>query len=946
MTTKAYVDIHGRNKTDRAFNKVESNVSRLDNSFKKLNTGIAAFGTGIALLKLVSLGKSSIDSADKIDKLSTRLGASSEALSQYRHVASQAGIEFNTLTMGWQRMTRRVAEAAKGTGEAKGALIELGISAKALNKLAPDQQFEALADALQKVENPADRVRLSMKLFDSEGVSLIQTMKGGAAGIREMREEADRLGLTLSEKQTRGAADAKDAIDRLTSSISGAFSQAVLDNIGFIETFAQVIADIKPIALGMIGEFMVGLEHLKAAAKVAGEGLKLAFVAPIAFITDSFGEMVTRFGKFSSIFGENDISLAIKDFGKSIKNTLNPIDNFNKKVRQIKLEKDKAIAATRALTMEMMDEAGAAKAVTKALVTTNTSTVKLAGSTMSLANQQKILSTVMNASKKAANQLATATGVNLLKSQAQLNKAVAQAQLKHVNYNKALQAAHNTVIKQAAPGTKAYTRLMQALGFTVAKTASITVKSTTLMSTAWQRFGSVADNALQRFFRSGLKDTKSFTSSIKDFFKDMIAEILAEITKLLAKNAFKKFLAFVTGKSQTTSLFSGLGNLLGLGGGSSSGGSSSGGMPSVSPTSLLSVGAKIAKGAKTAWAAVTKAGSLLKSGATKLLGSIPGWGQAALAAVAVFAIAKKVFGGGRSPQELAEDQLSAVDQATKEGRNEQVQLGQAAGTAVSFLGGFDEFSTFFGIDKAKADIQQIGDIFKANFGGDALLAVKDGILRIEDKSRKFSENNEEIVAQVKASIIEFELQFTKTEKSILASLGSSITGVDELFDSMKDSGLSTSEKLVRSYSQFFNKTKAEGEQWLASSGLQADRWAQIFDSATGPVLSQLVGLGNAGVQSFNDIANSATSLSSDIIGLNDVLSETARRQSNIVPIGSQKPTNIPQIPSGDNVVPINGAQDSQANGNQGLSPDAAAIVAEMREQTEEMRAARTAPGGR
>jgi len=117
MATKAYVEIHGRNKTDRAFNKVQGNVSKLDNSFKKLNSGIAAFGTGLALLKLISLGNNAIDSADKIDKLSTRLGASSEALSQYRHVASQSGIEFNTLTMGWQRMTRRVAEAAKGTGE-------------------------------------------------------------------------------------------------------------------------------------------------------------------------------------------------------------------------------------------------------------------------------------------------------------------------------------------------------------------------------------------------------------------------------------------------------------------------------------------------------------------------------------------------------------------------------------------------------------------------------------------------------------------------------------------------------------------------------------------------------------------------------------------------------------------------------------------------------------
>lgn len=204
------------------FNSFEKRAGRsLGNVRRKVSglMGSISAMTGVAgVLSVAGLGAivtSSLDAADKVGKLSARLGASTEALSQYQHVAELSGIKFNTLTMGWQRMTRRVAEAAQGTGEAKNALIELNVSAQDLNQLKPEEQFEVLADALMKVENQADRVRLSMKLFDSEGVSLLQTMTKGAAGIREMREEAHDLGLTLSQEDAAGAAAANDAFARL-----------------------------------------------------------------------------------------------------------------------------------------------------------------------------------------------------------------------------------------------------------------------------------------------------------------------------------------------------------------------------------------------------------------------------------------------------------------------------------------------------------------------------------------------------------------------------------------------------------------------------------------------------------------------------------------------------------------------------------------------------------
>ena len=135
---------------------------------------------------------------DEVQKLSQRIGASTEALSEYRHVANLTGVTFRELAIGWQRQTRRIAEAAQGTGEAKNALRELNVSVKDLARLRPEQQFEVLADAISGVAEESDRVRLAQKLWDSEGVKLLQTVQAGSAGLREMREEARQLGPKLA----------------------------------------------------------------------------------------------------------------------------------------------------------------------------------------------------------------------------------------------------------------------------------------------------------------------------------------------------------------------------------------------------------------------------------------------------------------------------------------------------------------------------------------------------------------------------------------------------------------------------------------------------------------------------------------------------------------------------------------------------------------------------
>src|SRR5690606_15888857 len=164
---------------------------------KKTALFAAALG-GTALATATVMVKKQLELIDSTAKTADKLGIATEKLTAMRIQAELTGVSTNTLDMGLQRMVRRVAEAAQGTGEASGALKELGIDARELAKLSPDKQFGLIADAMVNVGSQSDKVRLAFKLFDSEGVALVNTLKGGSAAMQETVNFTEQSGLAIT----------------------------------------------------------------------------------------------------------------------------------------------------------------------------------------------------------------------------------------------------------------------------------------------------------------------------------------------------------------------------------------------------------------------------------------------------------------------------------------------------------------------------------------------------------------------------------------------------------------------------------------------------------------------------------------------------------------------------------------------------------------------------
>lgn len=292
----------------RSMSGIERQVSSVARSIRGFagTLGIAAGAGGLALMT-----KNSIDAADKIGKLSQRLGISTEALSEYRHVAELSGVTFETLTMGFQRMTRRISEAANGTGEAREAIRELGLVAGALNKLAPDEQFEAIARAMEGVTKESDRVRLAMKLFDSEGVALVQTMTNGEKGIRDMRAQAQQLGVSMSKDVTDKAARANDAITRVNATMRGLGLETIPMVTPLIEGFAALFSEVVNPVMNKVNQVLHGIN---AGTAFLGAGLAQLF----GFESDAdklFARFESAMDQIQALKDEADGIQPIKVFG-------------------------------------------------------------------------------------------------------------------------------------------------------------------------------------------------------------------------------------------------------------------------------------------------------------------------------------------------------------------------------------------------------------------------------------------------------------------------------------------------------------------------------------------------------------------------------------------------------------------------------------------------------
>ncbi len=219
MIIRELLTVWGFDVDEKPIKKLEASISTVNKAIK----ATAAIGV-TAATTLFGLAKSASATGDQIAKTADKIGFSTDALQELRYAAQNAtDLGVNAVDMALQRFSRRAAEAANGTGEAKDALAELGVQLTdgAGRMRDADALLMDVADSMANVKGEQDRLRLAFKLFDSEGAGFVNLLKNGSAEIAKMRKEAHDLGGVLGEDQVRASEAFEDAMLRATTSVKG-----------------------------------------------------------------------------------------------------------------------------------------------------------------------------------------------------------------------------------------------------------------------------------------------------------------------------------------------------------------------------------------------------------------------------------------------------------------------------------------------------------------------------------------------------------------------------------------------------------------------------------------------------------------------------------------------------------------------------------------------------
>lgn len=159
---------------------------------------------------------------DRVIKKATALGESTENLQKLSFALMEiAGMEAGSTEMSLQRLQMRIGAAAAQGEEGRKKFAELGIDLEALKNKTPTEQFKEVAGALGAIENDSKRAQLAMQMFGRQGLNIVGALKADAEVIRESEETALRLGITLTEEQSRAIEGAGDSLTRVQTISKG-----------------------------------------------------------------------------------------------------------------------------------------------------------------------------------------------------------------------------------------------------------------------------------------------------------------------------------------------------------------------------------------------------------------------------------------------------------------------------------------------------------------------------------------------------------------------------------------------------------------------------------------------------------------------------------------------------------------------------------------------------
>lgn len=228
----------------KGIQRARGNLRKFGRMANKVSAQMAKFGSvlaGVATGAMALSIKSSLKNIDALAKLSARIGISVSDFQKLAHAASLSGVSAELMAKSMDVLSKRLGEAAMGTGEAKDAIAKLGLSIAELLQMRPAERFKRIADAVSQLATQEEKAAVASKLFSRAGLALVNVLDMGSAGIERMGNELARTGVLLSDLAAHKVEQANDAITRMSQSIQGLRDAMAVQFTSTIQKTAEAI---------------------------------------------------------------------------------------------------------------------------------------------------------------------------------------------------------------------------------------------------------------------------------------------------------------------------------------------------------------------------------------------------------------------------------------------------------------------------------------------------------------------------------------------------------------------------------------------------------------------------------------------------------------------------------------------------------------------------------
>jgi hypothetical protein len=298
---------------NRAMEKARSDLAGAGNAAKAAESSLSGVAGQLRLIATIEVGRVAVSglrtiansaqqfvsqisgvvsgvtqSLDAIDKLAIKTGIGTEKLQGYAVAANLAGIDTQQFAAAATKLTVELGRATPGDKLDK-SLRGINLSVQELRSLSPDRQFAAITQAISQVPGEAERAALAVQIFGRAGADLGPLFREGAAGLEEITQRANRLGIIVSQTQIDNVTKMNDTFELVSATING--------------IIGQVAGNLAPIVTAIAEEFLQFVETFEGASGEGGTGIANAITnvlldgaEVLAGVFDSF---VGQFDGFS-----------------------------------------------------------------------------------------------------------------------------------------------------------------------------------------------------------------------------------------------------------------------------------------------------------------------------------------------------------------------------------------------------------------------------------------------------------------------------------------------------------------------------------------------------------------------------------------------------------------------------------------------------------------------